>query len=105
VVGKITDGCRFPVRSPLMGTRRIDRTSYSVPYMDNFLWDGVVMPKLPQDGYQQDAAGQWGAVGHFPAQPAYREARDARRTEPALSWSELDRLPAGASTRRGLTAR
>ncbi|MGC4805202.1 DNA repair protein [Micromonospora sp. DT233] len=63
------------------------------------------MPNLPEHRHQQDTAGRWRAVAHFLAQPAYREARDARRAEPALSWSELDRLPAGASTRRGLTAR
>ncbi|MCX4474068.1 DNA repair protein [Micromonospora sp. NBC_01655] len=65
------------------------------------------MPNLPDDRYQQDTERHWRGAGggRFPTQPAYREVRDARHTEPALSWAELNRLPAGVSTRRGLTAR
>jgi hypothetical protein len=74
--------------------------------MYNFLWDGKVMPNLPEDRHEQDAERRRrGTRGWFPAQPAYREARNARGAQPALSWAELNRLPAGCSTRRGLTAR
>jgi hypothetical protein len=70
--------------------------------MDNFLWDGMVMPNQPNDRYQQDTERTWRATeaaGGFPAQPPYRGARAA------LSWGELNELPAGVSTRRGLSAR
>lgn len=74
--------------------------------MYNFIWDGMVMPKLPEDRHEQDAERRWrGTRGWFPAQPAYREARNVHGVRPALSWAELNRLPAGFSTRRGLTAR
>ncbi|TDC57671.1 DNA repair protein [Micromonospora sp. KC207] len=68
------------------------------------------MPNMPDDRsddrYEQYAERRWrGPQGWFPAQPAYRESRNARGAEPALSWAELNRLPAGVSTRRGLTAR
>ncbi|MFC4145658.1 DNA repair protein [Micromonospora mangrovi] len=62
------------------------------------------MPQKPNDRYQQDTEQSWraaGAAGRFPAQPPYRESR----TTATLSWAELNALPAGASTRRGLTAR
>ncbi|MEV0155123.1 DNA repair protein [Micromonospora sp. NPDC050686] len=62
------------------------------------------MPNQPNDRYQQDADRIWmaaEAAGRFPAQPSYREARAAA----GLSWAELNALPAGASPRRGLTAR
>ncbi|MCI4064618.1 DNA repair protein [Micromonospora sp. R77] len=62
------------------------------------------MPNQPNDRYQQDTERSWRAAeaaGRFPGQPPYRESR---RTT-ALSWAELNALPAGASTRRGLTAR
>jgi hypothetical protein len=73
--------------------------------MYNFVWDGMAM-NMRDDRYEQQAEGRWrGARVRFPAQPPYREVRHARRAEPALSWAELDRLPAGASTRRGLNAR
>ncbi|MFG1952991.1 DNA repair protein [Micromonospora sp. NPDC048830] len=62
------------------------------------------MPNLPDDRHQQEAQ-RWRAVPRFPAQPPYREARAARATEPALSWAELDRQPAGASIQPGLNAR
>lgn len=64
----------------------------------------MVMPNQPNDRYQQDTERSWRAVeaaGRFPAQPAYREAR----ADSPLSWAELNALPAGASTRRGLNAR
>ncbi|WP_320065067.1 DNA repair protein [Micromonospora sp. RTGN7] len=63
------------------------------------------MSNLSEDRYQQDTARHWRGAGHFPAQPAYHEARNARGAEPALTWTELNQLPDGASTRRGLTAR
>ncbi|MFI0791350.1 DNA repair protein [Micromonospora rubida] len=65
------------------------------------------MPNLPYNRYPQDPERRWREArsGRFPAQPAYCEVRNARRAEPALSWAELNRLPAGVSTRRGLTAR
>lgn len=63
----------------------------------------MVMPNEPNDRYQQDAEQRWQAVeaaGRFPAQADYRGARRG-----SLSWAALNALPAGASTRRGLTAR
>ncbi|MDG4792671.1 hypothetical protein [Micromonospora sp. WMMD1082] len=56
----------------------------------------------PNDRYQQGSERTWGAhltAGQFPAQPPHR-GRRARVG--ALSWSELDRLPAGASARNHL---
>jgi hypothetical protein len=64
----------------------------------------MVMPNQPNDRYQQDTARSWRAAedaGRFPAQPPYRESR----TTTALSWAALNALPAGTSSRRGLTAR
>ncbi|MEU5913983.1 DNA repair protein [Micromonospora sp. NPDC047527] len=61
------------------------------------------MPIQPNDRHQQDPARQWratGAAGRFPAQPRHR----ARRTSGALSWAELDALPAGTSSLRHLNA-
>nr|WP_229399878.1 DNA repair protein [Micromonospora okii] len=61
---------------------------------------------LRDDRYEQDVEGRWRAAQvRVPAQPPYRQGRHTRRAEPALSWAELNRLPAGASTRRGLNAR
>ncbi|MGW4502620.1 DNA repair protein [Micromonospora sp. NPDC004336] len=65
------------------------------------------MPNQPNDRYQQDTERLWRApaeAGRFPAQPPYRGNRGAARAE-ALSWGELNRLPAGASTRRNLNPR
>ncbi|MGW5667975.1 DNA repair protein [Micromonospora sp. NPDC003776] len=62
------------------------------------------MPNQPNDRYQQDTERSWQAVeaaGRFPGQPRYREAR----TDAALSWAELNALPAGVGTRRGLNTR
>ncbi|WP_091604339.1 DNA repair protein [Micromonospora mirobrigensis] len=61
------------------------------------------MPNQSNDRYQQDTDRAWEvamAAGRFPAQPAYREARSGD----SPSWAELNALPAGTSTRRGLTA-
>ncbi|MFC0005721.1 DNA repair protein [Micromonospora siamensis] len=62
------------------------------------------MPNQPNDRYQQDTDRAWeaarNAAARFPAQPAYREARSGD----SPSWAELNALPAGTSTRRGLTA-
>ncbi len=60
----------------------------------------MVMPNHPNDRYQQDLERNWSAVedGRSPAQPRYCESRAAT----PLSWAELNALPAGASTRRGL---
>jgi hypothetical protein len=68
----------------------------------------MVMPNQPNDRYQQDTARIWRAAeaaGRFPAQPPYREARTGRGVNVALSWGDLNSLPAGVSSRRGLTAR
>ncbi|TDB86702.1 DNA repair protein [Micromonospora fluostatini] len=62
------------------------------------------MPNQPNKRHQQETGRLWRppeSTGRFPAQPPYR---DHRGTNTRLSWSELDRLPAGRSTRRGLTA-
>jgi hypothetical protein len=61
----------------------------------------MVMPNQPNDRYQQDAERSWEAVSgaaQLPAQPRYREAR----ADTPLSWAQLDALPAGAATLRGL---
>lgn len=63
------------------------------------------MPNLPDNRYQQQFSRRWRARRRFPAQPPYREVRAARGAEPALSWAELDRLPARAAARRALGAR
>ncbi|MFJ6195533.1 DNA repair protein [Micromonospora sp. NPDC092111] len=66
------------------------------------------MPKQPNDRYQQDTAQVWRAAeaaGRFPAQSPYRGARCGRGTNAPLSWGDLNSLPAGVSSRRGLTAR
>ncbi|MEV5768397.1 DNA repair protein [Micromonospora sp. NPDC052213] len=65
------------------------------------------MPNQPNDRYQQETERLWrepGTAGRFPAQPPYRGNRGATRTE-ALSWGELNKLPAGTSTRRNLNPR
>lgn len=67
----------------------------------------MAMPMQPNDRYQQDLARLWnpaGGAGRSPAQPRYREARCGRGVDARLSWGELDTLPAGTSSRRGLTA-
>ncbi|MEH0981014.1 DNA repair protein [Micromonospora sp. CPCC 205556] len=66
------------------------------------------MPNQPNDRYQQDTERAWQAAAaaeRFPAQPPYREARTGRDTNAALSWSDLNSLPAGSTSRRGLKAR
>ncbi|MER7332643.1 MULTISPECIES: DNA repair protein [unclassified Micromonospora] len=65
------------------------------------------MPNQPNDRYQQETERLWrapGAAGRFPAQPPYRGNRGVTRTE-TLSWGELNKLPAGTSTRRNLNPR
>lgn len=55
------------------------------------------MPNLPNDRYQHDPKLLWptaGVAGRFPAQPSYRGNRGG-----TLTWGELNRLPAGSSTR------
>ncbi|MFF5171408.1 DNA repair protein [Micromonospora sp. NPDC000089] len=64
------------------------------------------MANQPSDRYQQDTARAWRAAeaaGRFPAQPAYRGGRGGRDAD-APSWGELNSLPAGSSSPRGLTA-
>ncbi|MFC3504881.1 DNA repair protein [Micromonospora krabiensis] len=63
------------------------------------------MPIQPNDRYQQDTARlrRFPDPGRFPAQPPHHGARAADGT--ALSWAEVNRLPAGASARRGLGSR
>ncbi|TDC76456.1 DNA repair protein [Micromonospora sp. KC606] len=66
------------------------------------------MPKQPNDRYQQDSERAWRAaeaVGRFPGQPRYREARTRHRTKTTLTWGDLNSLPAGTSSRRGLSTR
>ncbi|MCM0676718.1 DNA repair protein [Micromonospora phytophila] len=75
--------------------------------MDTFLWDGMGMPNQPNDRYEQDTERLWRspeAAGRFPAQPPYRGSRTTAGAN-ALGWGELNKLPAGASTRRGLNTR
>ncbi|MGS2614872.1 DNA repair protein [Micromonospora sp. LZ34] len=63
------------------------------------------MPNQPNDRYQQDTQRLWRtpeAAGRFPGQPPYRGNRAAAD---ALPWGELNKLPAGASTRPGLNTR
>ncbi|SCG18011.1 hypothetical protein GA0070610_4337 [Micromonospora echinofusca] len=69
--------------------------------MDNFVWDGMVMPNQPNDRYHQDPERLWRcteATGWFPAQSAYRGHRAGPE---ALPWSEVDKQPAGAASRGG----
>ncbi|PZF91858.1 DNA repair protein [Micromonospora deserti] len=64
------------------------------------------MPNQPNDRYQQDTERLWRATraaGRFPAQPPYRGNRAVDAD--TLSWGELNRLPAGASTRHNLNPR
>lgn len=64
----------------------------------------MVMPNQPNDRYQQDTERSWQAVegaGRSPAQHRHREAR----ADTPLPWAELNALPAGATTRRGLNTR
>ncbi|SCL50193.1 hypothetical protein GA0070608_0653 [Micromonospora peucetia] len=73
--------------------------------MYNFVWDGMVMPNLPNDRYHQDPTRLWRATepaGRFPAQAAYRGHRTGTG---ARSWSEVNKQPAGASSRGGLNTR
>ncbi|SCL29296.1 hypothetical protein GA0070616_3858 [Micromonospora nigra] len=54
------------------------------------------MPNHPNDRHHQDIRQIWrgtGVAGRFPAQPPYRGTRAD------LPWGELNRLPAGTSTR------
>ncbi|PWR08688.1 DNA repair protein [Micromonospora acroterricola] len=65
------------------------------------------MPIQPNDRYQQDPERLWRAAeaaGRFPAQARYHGARATSATE-ALPWAELNKLPAGRSSRRGLNTR
>ncbi|RLP99627.1 DNA repair protein [Micromonospora sp. CV4] len=65
------------------------------------------MPIQPNDRYHQDPERLWRATepaGRFPAQPRYRGTRTTGGAD-ALSWSELNKLPAGSSARRGLNTR
>ncbi|MFC5924788.1 DNA repair protein [Micromonospora vulcania] len=65
------------------------------------------MPIQPNDRHQQDPERFWRATdtsGRFPAQPRYRGIRTTGDPD-ALPWSELNKLPAGRSTRRGLNTR
>ncbi|MCO1599648.1 DNA repair protein [Micromonospora sp. RHAY321] len=62
------------------------------------------MPIQPNDRYQQDPERLWRSTepaDRFPAQPRYR----GTRATDALSWAELNKLPAGSSARRGLNTR
>jgi hypothetical protein len=55
------------------------------------------MPNQPNDRYQHDPDALWpmdGIAVRFPAQPPYRGNRAS-----TLTWGELNRLPAGTSTR------
>ncbi|NJP33766.1 hypothetical protein [Micromonospora thermarum] len=55
------------------------------------------MPNQPNDRYQHDPELLWpdsGVAERFPAQPPYRGNRTA-----TLTWGQLNRLPAGTSTR------
>ncbi|TDB79405.1 MULTISPECIES: DNA repair protein [unclassified Micromonospora] len=64
------------------------------------------MPKQPNDRYQQDSERAWRpaeAAGRFPGQPPYQEARTGHGAQATLSWSDLNSLPAGTSSRRGLS--
>ncbi|MFG1778586.1 DNA repair protein [Micromonospora sp. NPDC049048] len=59
------------------------------------------MPIQPNDRYHQDPERLWRcteAPGRFPAQSAYRGNR-------AVRWSEVDKQPAGASSRGGSNTR
>ncbi|RKN49460.1 hypothetical protein [Micromonospora endolithica] len=62
------------------------------------------MPNQPNDRYQQDPAQLWshasGSPERFPAQPPYRGHRTS-----ALCWGDLNKLPAGVSSRRHLNPR
>ncbi|MFV2111655.1 DNA repair protein [Micromonospora sp. LOL_025] len=63
------------------------------------------MPNQPNDRYHQDPERLWRATeaaGRFPAQSAYRGHRAGTG---ALSWSEVNKQPAGASSRGGLNTR
>ncbi len=64
----------------------------------------MVMPNQPNDRYQQDTERAWRAAGDAPLVPAQSRYRESR-ADGALSWAELNALPAGASTRRGLNTR
>ncbi|ODB80771.1 MULTISPECIES: DNA repair protein [Micromonospora] len=60
------------------------------------------MPHEPNDRFQQDPERNWRAArdaGRFPAQRAYREARNR-----GLSWAELNAQPSGAAAWRGSAA-
>ncbi|SBT37135.1 hypothetical protein GA0070621_0044 [Micromonospora narathiwatensis] len=63
----------------------------------------MVMPKQPDDRYQQDAERNWPATvraERIPAQSRHRETRTR-----SLSWAALNALPAGVSARHGLNTR
>ncbi|MEU6078290.1 DNA repair protein [Micromonospora sp. NPDC047074] len=63
------------------------------------------MPNQPNARHHQDPARLWqttAATGRYPAQSAYR----GHRAGPgALPWSEVNKMPAGASSRGGLNTR
>lgn len=69
--------------------------------MDTFRWDGMDMPKHPIDRQQRDTARLWPALqgtGNTPAQAPYVGCR-SRRADTTRSWADLNRVPAGVSTR------
>ncbi|MEO3769968.1 DNA repair protein [Micromonospora sp. B9E7] len=61
------------------------------------------MPTQPNDHYQQDTERLWRAaetVGGIPPQPRYRHPRAVGGDD--LSWSGLNKLSAGSSSRHRL---
>ncbi|MEV4659236.1 DNA repair protein [Micromonospora sp. NPDC049301] len=65
------------------------------------------MPIQPNDRHHQDPERLWRATepaDRFPAQPRYRGTRTTGGPD-ALSWSELNKLPAGSSAQLGLNTR
>ncbi|MGI5523024.1 DNA repair protein [Micromonospora sp. CA-259024] len=65
------------------------------------------MPIQPNDRYHQDPERLWRATepaDRFPAQPRYR-GTPATGVSDALSWAELNKLPAGGSAQRVVNTR
>ncbi|GGL87814.1 MULTISPECIES: hypothetical protein [Micromonospora] len=63
------------------------------------------MPNQPNERYQQDTGHLWRepeSTGRLPAQPPYHRVRTSRGPNAALSWHELNKLPAGRSAPGGL---
>ena len=88
-----------------MGTNGIDPPSYCLSYIDTFFWDGMVMPNESYDRHHQDSALIWPSVMPAGRLKTSSRHRGRRVGDGTLPWSEMDKQPAGTTSRGGLNTR